>query len=134
LARSLHGLSQIRELVLNLKDFSRTDRERVAEFNLNDGLDNVLMLARPVLKARVKVVKEYSQIPFVSCSPSQINQVFLNVITNAAQAIEAEVGGTILIQPRAAGDRVQVVIRDNGRGIPADVLPYIFEPSSTTKK
>lgn len=134
LARSMHGLDQIRELVLSLKNFSRTDRQRVPEFNVNDGLDNVLMLARPVLKARVKVVKEYGPIPFVSCSPSQINQVFLNVITNAAQAIEAEVGGTIVIQTRAAGDRVLVVIRDNGKGIPAEVLPKIFEPFFTTKK
>lgn len=134
LSRSMHGLDQIRELVLNLKNFSRTDRERVAEFNLNDGLDNVLLLARPVLKTRVKVVKEYGDIPFVSCSPSQINQVFLNVITNAAQAIEADVGGTIIVQTRTAGDRVQVLIRDNGKGIPAAILPKIFEPFFTTKK
>lgn len=134
LSRSMHGLDQIRELVLNLKNFSRTDRERVAEFNLNDGLDNVLLLARPVLKTRVKVVKEYGDIPFVSCSPSQINQVFLNVITNAAQAIEAEVGGTIIVQTRTAGDRVQILVRDNGKGIPVAILPKIFEPFFTTKK
>ena len=134
LARSLHGLDQIRELVLNLKNFSRLDRERVTEFNLNEGLDNVLLLARPVLKARVKIVKEYGEIPFVSCSPSQINQVFLNILANAAQAIEADVGGTVVIQTRLAGDRVEVGIRDNGRGIPAEVLPKIFEPFFTTKK
>ena len=134
LARSLHGLDQIRELVLNLKNFSRLDRERVTEFNLNEGLDSVLLLARPVLKARVKVIKEYGEVPYVSCSPSQINQVFLNLLTNAAQAIEAEVGGTVTIQTRAAGDRVEVSIRDNGKGIAPELLPKIFEPFFTTKK
>jgi len=134
LIRSLHGLDQIRELVLNLKNFSRLDRERVTEFDLNQGLDSVLLLARPVLKTRVKIVKEYGDIPFIACSPSQINQVFLNLITNAAQAIEADVGGTIAIQTRHVGDRVEVGIRDNGKGIAPDVLPRIFEPFFTTKK
>lgn len=134
LTRSLHGLDQIGELVMNLKNFSRLDRERVTEFNLNEGLDSVVLLARPVLKTRVKIVKEYGEIPYVACSPSQINQVFLNLITNAVHAIEADVGGTIVIQTRAAGDRVEASVRDNGKGIAADVLPQIFEPFFTTKK
>jgi signal transduction histidine kinase len=133
LARSIHGLNQIRELVMNLKNYSRTDRERMMEFNLNEGLDSVLMLAKPVLKTRVKVVKDYGDIPFVACSPSQINQVFLNLVTNAAQAIEGDTG-TIQIQTRALADRVQIVVRDNGKGIPPEAMPKIFEPFFTTKK
>ncbi len=133
LTRSIHGLNQIRELVMNLKNYSRIDRERTMEFSLNEGLDSVLMLAKPVLKTRVKVVKEFGDIPFVACSPSQINQVFLNLVTNAAQAIEGDVG-MIHIQTRASADRVQVIVRDNGKGIPPEVLPKIFEPFFTTKK
>jgi signal transduction histidine kinase len=134
LARGLSGLDQIRSLVMNLKNFSRLDRERVTGFNLNEGIDNVLMLARPVLKTRIKVVKELGQIALVACSPSQINQVFLNVITNAAQAIDAEKGGTILVKTAMAGPRVQVQIQDNGKGIAPEVLPKIFDPFFTTKK
>lgn len=133
LTRSVHGLNQIRELVMNLKNYSRTDRERMMEFSLNEGLDSVLMLAKPVLKTRVKVVKEYGDIPFVACSPSQINQVFLNLITNAAQAIEGD-AGTIHVQTRASADRVQVIVRDNGKGIAPQAMPKIFEPFFTTKK
>ncbi len=133
LARSIHGLNQIRELVMNLKNYSRTDRERMMEFNLNEGLDSVLMLAKPVLKTRVKVVRDYGDIPFVACSPSQINQVFLNLVTNAAQSIEGD-SGTIQIQTRASADTVQIVVRDNGKGIPPEAMPKIFEPFFTTKK
>lgn len=133
LARSIHGLNQIRELVMNLKNYSRTDSERMMEFNLNEGLDSVLMLAKPVLKTRVQVVRDYGDIPFVACSPSQINQVFLNLVTNAAQAIEGD-SGTIQIQTRASADTVQIVIRDNGKGIPPAAMPKIFEPFFTTKK
>jgi signal transduction histidine kinase len=134
LSRGLSGLDQIRELVLNLKNFSRLDRERVTGFNLNEGLDNVLQLAKPVLKSRVKVIKEYGEIPFIACSPSQINQVFLNIISNAAQAIDEEKGGTILVKTVPMGDKVQIIIRDNGKGIPPEVLPKIFDPFFTTKK
>ena len=133
LARSIHGLNQIRELVMNLKNYSRTDRERMLEFNLNEGLDSVLMLAKPVLKTRVKIIRDFGDIPFVSCSPSQINQVFLNLITNAAQAIEGD-SGTIHIQTRVLADRVQIAVRDNGKGIPPETMPKIFEPFFTTKK
>jgi signal transduction histidine kinase len=134
LARGLSGLDQIRELVMNLKNFSRLDRERVSGFNLNEGLDNVLLLAKPVLKSRIKVIKEFGDITFVACSPSQVNQVFLNVITNAAQAIDAEKGGTILVKTSMAGPKVQIQIRDNGKGIPPETLPKIFDPFFTTKK
>ena len=78
-------------------------------------------------------MRRFGDIPAISCSPSQINQVFLNLVTNAAQATSAD-GGTIVLTTRRVGDReVAVDIDDNGCGIPADVLPKIFDPFFTTK-
>ena len=133
LTRGIHGLDQIRELVMNLKNFSRLDRAKVADYDLNEGLDSVLLLTKPVLKNRIKVVRQYGQISPVACSPAQINQVFLNVISNAAHAIEGD-EGTILIQTRSKGEQVQVLIRDSGKGVPAESLSKIFDPFFTTKK
>lgn len=134
LVRGLGGLDQIRELVMNLKNFSRLDRERVTGYNLNEGWDNVLLLAKPVLKSKIRIIKEYGDVPLVACSPSQINQVFLNLVSNAAQAIDEEKGGSILVKTVAAGSNVQIIVRDNGKGIAPDVLPKIFDPFFTTKK
>ena len=77
--------------------------------------------------------KSYGDIPPVTCSPSQINQVFLNLINNAAQAIESGRGVIALTTRRADDAHVAVEIQDNGKGIPADVLPRIFDPFFTTK-
>lgn len=129
---SLSGLDQISEMVKSLKDFSRLDQRRVENSNLNKNLDSVLIIANNVLKGKVEVIKHYGDIPLVSCSPSQLNQVFLNLIVNAAQAIENR--GIITIETLAEGDSVQVVVKDNGKGIPEDVLPRIFDPFFTTKE
>jgi len=125
------GVDQISGLVLNLKDFSRLDRAMEADVNVNDCLDNALMLARHVLRNKVEVVKQYGDIPRISCMPSQLNQVFLNMFTNAAQAIE--VLGRILIKTEARDGGLRITIQDTGKGIPADVLPKIFDPFFTTK-
>ena len=128
----LHGIAQISELVLNLKNFSRLDRSKVSSFNLNEGLENTLLLARHALK-NYTVKKSFGDIPPVTCSPSQINQVFLNLINNAAQAIEAGRGVITLITRRYDADHVAVEVQDNGKGIPPEVLPKIFDPFFTTK-
>jgi signal transduction histidine kinase len=128
----LYGISQISELVGNLKNFSRLDRNKVARFDLREGLDSTLQIARNVVKTK-RIVKKYDDVPQVSCSPSQINQVFLNLITNAAQATP-EPGGLITLVTRLSGDgNVAVDVEDNGHGIPPDVLPKIFDPFFTTK-
>lgn len=82
LQASVSGLDRIAEMVLNLKDFSRLDRKKVDQFNLNEGLDSALMIAQNTLKHRAEVVKKYGDIPPVKCAPSQINQVFLNILVN----------------------------------------------------
>jgi signal transduction histidine kinase len=128
----IYGTTQVAEIVSNLKDFSRLDRNKVSRFNLNDGLDSTLGLARHLLKS-VNVNKQYGEIPEISCAPSQINQIFLNLITNAAQALPAH-NGVITLVSRSEKDGVTVEVSDNGSGIPADVLPKIFDPFFTTKE
>ena len=126
------GIAQISELVGSLKDFSRLDRSQVAQVDLHDGLESTLRIARHQLKAR-SIEKEYGKIARVSCSPSQINQVFLNLVSNAAQATP-ESGGRITLRTTMRDSaHVAVEIADNGHGIPAEVLPKIFDPFFTTK-
>ena len=129
----LYGTGQMAEIVGNLKDFSRLDRSRVTSFNLNDGLNSTLLLAKHLLKP-VTVNKQFGGIPPIVCSPSQINQVFLNLITNAAQAMEGQRGTpTLTLATRSEGGGVAVEITDNGKGIAPDVLPRIFDPFFSTK-
>ena len=128
----LHGIEQISEIVTNLRNFARLDRSRVATVNLNEGLNNTLVLAKHELKGHT-INRKFSDIPAVTCSPSQINQVFLNLINNAAQSIESGSGVITLSTRRDGPDHVAVEIQDNGKGIPADVLPKIFDPFFTTK-
>lgn len=136
LSDGVHGIEQISEIVLNLKNFSRLDRERVANFSVEAGLDSTLVLARHVLKNKVQIVKDYGGVRHIMGSPSQINQVLLNIITNAVQAMPADrTENIITLRTRMEedGDMVSIEIQDNGAGIPADVLPKIFDPFFTTK-
>lgn len=135
LTDGIHGIEQISEIVLNLKNFSRLDREKVANFSVEAGLDSTLLLARNLLKDRVQIEKNYSQVPMVSGSPSQINQVFLNIITNAAHAMPNRETPNVIRLHTSMHDAqtVRIDIADNGNGIPKEVLPKIFDPFFTTK-
>jgi signal transduction histidine kinase len=128
-----YGITQIAEIVGNLRDFSRLDRKKVDRYHITDGLESTLSIAKHLLKS-IEVRKHYGQVPSITCSPSQLNQVFLNLVTNAAQAVEGR-AGVITIATRAPDPaHVEVEVTDNGKGIPADVLPKIFDPFFTTKE
>jgi signal transduction histidine kinase len=130
---ALHGIQQISEIILSLKNFSRLDRSKVSRFDLNEGLESTLVIARNLVKHKI-VHKKFGEIPLIECAPSQINQVFLNLITNAAQATaDDSVGEITLATSVAPGGRVRVDISDNGHGIPENILPKIFDPFFTTK-
>jgi signal transduction histidine kinase len=100
---------------------------------VNEGLDSTLAIARHELKHHV-VKKNYGNIPAITCSPSQINQVFLNLITNAAQAMEQRQGEIRITTRRQGAGHVAVEVADTGKGIPPEVLPKIFDPFFTTKE
>ena len=131
----IHGIEQISEIVLNLKNFSRLDRAKVAEFSVQAGLDSTLLLARNLLKGKVEIRKEYGKVPNITGSPSQINQVFLNMISNAAHAMPERAEPNVITLRTSLHDErtVCIEIQDNGSGIPNDVLPKIFDPFFTTK-
>ena len=126
-----HGLVQIADLVSSLKDFSRVDRSRNDLFDLNAGIDSAIKICNNQLKNRVEVVREFGTLPEIECSPSQVNQVFLNLINNAAQAIRGE--GHITIRTATEKGGVVVSVSDTGCGMSEDVKKRIFEPFFTTK-
>ena len=130
---SIEGLKDLAEMAYNLKDFSRLDRSPVANFDVNAGLERSLMIARNVLKYKANVRTSFGELPKIECRPSQINQIFLNILTNAAQAIEEE--GEIVIVTKLHGpDQVSISITDNGCGIPEDNLSQLRDPFFTTKE
>lgn len=134
---SKEGLDRVTNIILNLKDFSRVGHaEDFAEYDLNTGIETTLVVARNELKYDANIKTEFSEIPPVYCNSGQINQVFLNILLNAAQAIksqEREGMGNITIQTYATEDEVVCEISDDGPGIASDKLPKIFDPFFTTK-
>ncbi len=132
LTDSVDGLKQMSALVVNLKGFARVDRDGMDLIDVNDSIRSSLTIASHQLRDRITVETELGTLPPVRCMPSQINQVFLNLITNAAQAMGEE--GRLRIRSAAKKEGVEVSISDNGSGIPDNVLPKIFDPFFTTKK
>ena len=130
------GVKRVADIVQNLRGFARLDQAAVDRVNLHDAITSSLEMIRGRLGRRNIVVEpHFDDLPLVMCAPAQINQVFLNLLVNALQAIEAtsKGGGRIEIRTRAAGDEVIVEVADDGRGIPAELLPRIFDPFFTTK-
>ena len=128
---SLYGIDQISELVLNLKNFSRMDAAASDTINVNDCIESALNIGRNVLKNKVEVVKELGDLPHISCAPSQLNQVFLNLLTNAAHAIETQ--GKVVIRSWHTEDAIHISVADTGKGIAQENLTRIFDPFFTTK-
>ncbi|NOY77230.1 MAG: response regulator [Calditrichaeota bacterium] len=129
---SLDGAERVKVIVQDLKDFSHIDQAEVKYFNLNQGLESTLNIVWNEIKYKAKVIKEYGDIPEVRCYPMQLNQVFMNLLVNAAQAIEKN--GLIKIKTFAKKNRIYVQITDNGCGIPKKNLHRIFDPFFTTKE
>jgi signal transduction histidine kinase len=128
------GAQRTKAIVQALHNYSRTDDETLVDFDLNRSLDDSLELLRHLLKGNVEVVKRYGDVGKIRGHAGQINQVFMNLLTNAAQALAGRDGATITIATEGVGDHVTVKISDNGAGIPAHVLPRIFDPFFTTKE
>jgi signal transduction histidine kinase len=122
---------RIAELVGSLRNFARLDEAEFQKADIHEGIDSTLTLVQHELKNKAEVVKEYGDVPEVYCYPNQLNQVFMNLFVNAAQAMEDK--GTIRIETFADDTNAYVKISDTGKGIPAENLTRIFDPGFTTK-
>jgi len=125
------GAVRIKDIVRNLKTFSRVDEAEVKHTDINDGIRTTEKLVHHELKNRITLHEEFGDIPQLECHPGQLNQVFMNLMVNAAQAIEGE--GTIWIKTLAENNSIVVKIKDTGGGIPENSLKDIFNPFFTTK-
>ena len=134
---SREGLERITNVVQNLRDFSRIDQPGSRdEYDINRGIKTTLIVASNEIKYDADIKTEFSKVPLIFCNSGQINQVFLNILINAAQAIrsqEREGQGVITIRTYATGKGVACEIADDGPGIPADKISKIFDPFFTTK-
>jgi signal transduction histidine kinase len=126
------GTERTTEIVKGLRTFSRLDEDVLKIANIHEGLDSTLILLRNKYKQRIEIEKHYGDIPEIECYPGQLNQVFMNILSNAIDAIDDK--GTITISTVKLNDKVQVSIKDTGRGIPENIRTKIFEPFFTTKE
>jgi signal transduction histidine kinase len=132
LAESLDGVERVRKIVQNLKSFSRVDQFDHSLADINRCLDDTLNIIWNELKYKCTLKKEYGDLPLTRCYPQQLNQVFMNLLVNAAQAIESK--GEIVITTRASETEITIAIADSGSGIPPEDQNRIFEPFFTTKE
>ncbi len=130
---SLDGLKRVRDIVQSLKDFAHIGETDWQLADLHAGIDSTLTIASNEFKYKATIKKEYGQLPLVTCLASQLNQVFMNLLVNASQAITSNGVITIRTGISPTEDGVWVEIGDNGSGIPHDILNRIFDPFFTTK-
>jgi signal transduction histidine kinase len=141
------GAERIRDIVLSLRNFSRLDEAQMKSVNIHEGIDSTVMLLQPRLRKEggrlgIEVIKNYGKLPLITCYASQLNQVFMNILTNAIDALElardcpekSQTTPTITISTEVT-DRNSAIIRiaDSGPGMSSEVLHKIFDPFFTTK-
>jgi signal transduction histidine kinase len=131
LAESREGIERVKTIISAMKDFSHIDDEEFKPADLHRGIETTLNVVNNELKYKATVIKEFGDLPAVECISSQINQVIMNLLVNAAHAIEDF--GEITIRTRHGEDRAIVEVEDNGKGIARENLHRIFEPFFTTK-
>ena len=129
---SIEGTERIKKIVLDLKDFAHPGEEKPNFADINQSMDSTVNVVWNELKYKADVAKDYGDLPRVQCYPQLLNQVFMNLLVNAAQSIEEH--GEIKIKTRANNGYVEIKISDTGSGIPKENLPRIFDPFFTTKE
>ncbi len=132
ISESREGLDRIKKIVLDLKDFSHPGEDVLKLADINRNLESTLNIVWNELKYKAAILKDFGELPQVKCYPQQLNQVFMNLLVNAAQAIETQ--GEIHIITRQIGDHVEIIVSDSGQGIAAENLSRIFDPFFTTKE
>jgi two-component system NtrC family sensor kinase len=131
IAESMDGAARVRRIVQDLRDFSRPGDSEWQAVDLHACIDSTLNVVWNEIKYKAEVVREYGELPPVECLPFQLNQVFLNLLVNAAQAIPER--GTITLRTACDGDNVSVAVTDTGVGMSPEVRDRIFDPFFTTK-
>lgn len=126
-----HAVERIVSIVGGLRKFARLDEAEVDTVNLHDGIETTLTVINHLLKNRIRVNKDFGELPLVECYPNQVNQVFMNLLVNSAQAIDGP--GEISIKTRSLGDSVEIAFSDTGMGIAEAEQCRIFDPGFTTK-
>jgi len=143
------GTDRIRELVISLRNFARLDEADCKSVNLHDGIDSTIVILQHRLKAQpnssgIQIIRDYGELPDVECYPSQLNQVFMNLLSNAIDALESSTthNPTITIRTSAIAKSlperttlggVTISIADNADGIPESIQTKLFDPFFTTK-
>jgi two-component system NtrC family sensor kinase len=122
---------RIMSIVGSLKNFARLDEAERKKVNIHEGLDSTLTLIRHKLTHRIQITRQYAELPDIECFPNQLNQVFMNIVVNAIQAIREH--GTITIKTFQEDDSVKIAISDTGTGIAPENLAKVFDPGFTTK-
>ncbi|MBW4439784.1 MAG: GAF domain-containing protein [Plectolyngbya sp. WJT66-NPBG17] len=136
------GTERIRQIILSLRNFSRLDQAEMKEVDIHEGIDNTLLILQHRLKpdngfGGVEVIKEYGALPLIECYAGQLNQVFMNVLSNAIDALEesSQAMPKMWITTKQVDcDRALICIQDNGKGIAGEVRSRIFDPFFTTKE
>ena len=144
------GTTRIKDIVLSLRNFSRLDEADFKQVDIHSGIDSTLMILHNRLKAKsthpeIQIIKEYSNIPFIECYPGQLNQVFMNILANAIDALDDYNSKRniedIKLNPNyikistnlTANKHIRIIISDNGIGIPEKIKSKLFDPFFTTK-
>lgn len=127
------GAKRTANIVKDLRSFSRLDESDMKNVNVHDGLNSTLTMLKNKYKHKAEVIKEYENIPTIDCYPGKLNQVFMNVLSNAIDAVNTD-GKIIIHTYKINEDKVGISIKDNGVGIPEEMQAKIFEPFFTTKE
>lgn len=127
----IEGTKRIKQIVVDLKDFAHPGESKLKYADINKNLDSTLNVVWNEIKYKADVKKEYSDLPLVRCYPQKLNQVFMNILVNAAQSIKDR--GEIKIATLSEDNCIKIIIRDTGCGIPPENIPKIFDPFFTTK-
>ena len=128
---SIEGMERVTKIVADLKNFAHLDKAKLEHTDINKGIESTINIVWNELKYKAEVIKDLGDIPLIKCYPQRLNQVFMNILVNAAHAIEKK--GEIRITTMADNGHVEIRISDTGKGIPRKVIPKIFDPFFTTK-
>lgn len=132
-----NGSERIRQIVLSLRNFSRLDEAEIKKVDLHAGIDSTLLILSTKFIKEIEIIRNYGDLPPVECLAAQINQVFMNILSNAADALLAERSipfkQIVINTVKTSLNQIKIEIADNGPGIPPEIIHKIFDPFFTTK-